>query len=114
MGFSYVDALFLLGMLAVMWMLIIQPKRREQQALTRMFAALKKGDRVLTHSGMYGEISSIKDQVVTLRFHDNVRIDFDRTAIAKALDGEAALAQNAKDSKAAAKEAEKKAEEAKA
>jgi preprotein translocase subunit YajC len=86
MGFSTIDFVFLAGMIGVMWMLIILPKQREQKALAKMFAALKKGDRVLTHSGMYGEIAAIKDQVVTLRFHDNIRIDFDRSAIAKSLE----------------------------
>jgi|GEM_PF-1603155 len=85
MGFTFIDFLFLGGMIAVMWMLVILPKRREQQAMAKMFAALKKGDKVLTHSGMHGEITAIKDQIVTLRFHDNVRIDFDRSAISKSL-----------------------------
>lgn len=96
MGFTSIDFIFLLGMLAVMWLLIIQPKRKEQQALTRMYAGLKKGDRVLTNSGMYGEIAAMKDTVVTLRFHDDVRIDFDRSAIAKSLTADAAKAEAAK------------------
>ncbi len=112
MGFTSIDFIFLLGMLAVMWLLIIQPKRKEQQALTKMFAGLKKGDRVLTNSGMYGEIAAIKDTVVTLRFHDDARIDFDRSAIAKSLTAEAAKADAAK-TKAGAK-AEKETAEAKA
>jgi preprotein translocase subunit YajC len=96
MGFTSIDALFLIGMVAVMWFLIIQPKRREQQALTRMLSALKKGDKVVTNSGMLGEVAAIKDPYITLRFHDNVRIDFDRAAIARVVKDEAAAPQESK------------------
>ena len=103
MGFGPIDMLFFAGMLAVMWFLIVQPRRREQQALQKMYATLKKGDRVLTNSGMYGEIVNIKDQIITLRFHNETRIDFDRSAISKALTGEGAQAasKDKKDSKQA-------------
>lgn len=83
MGFQGMDMLFLLGMLVIMYFLIFLPQRRKQQALNKMLAALKKGDKVLTHSGMHGEIVNIRGEVVTLRFHENVRIDFDKTAIAQ-------------------------------
>ena len=48
-----------------------------------MLAELKKGDKVLTHAGMIGEVSGMKDNVVTLKFHDGVRIDFSKSAISK-------------------------------
>ncbi len=111
MGFSSIDAIFIIGMIAVMWFLIIQPKRKEQQALSRMLAALKKGDKVMTHSGMIGEVAQIKEPIITLRFHDNVRIDFDRSAIAKAIKDEA---EKAGDAKSASKADEKVVEGAKA
>jgi preprotein translocase subunit YajC len=82
MGFQGMDMLFLLGMLVIMYFLIFLPQRRKQQALTKMLAALKKGDKVVTLSGMHGEIVNIKGDLITLRFHDNVRIDFDKSAIA--------------------------------
>ena len=85
MGFGAVDLLFLLGMVVIMYFLFFLPQKRKQQAMTKMLTALKKGDRVMTQSGMYGEVSSIKDNVVTLRFHDNVRIDFDKSAISQAI-----------------------------
>ncbi len=96
MGFTSIDALFLIGMVAVMWFLIIQPKRREQQNHAKMLAALKKGDKVLTQAGMVGEVAHLKDPYITLRFHDNVRIDFDRSAITRVLKDEGTGSQEAK------------------
>ena len=85
MGFGWADGLFIVGMVFIMYFLIFLPKKKEQQSMSKMLANLKKGDKVLTSSGMHGEVSAIKDSVVTLRFHDNVRIDFDKSAISRAL-----------------------------
>ena len=81
MGFGKMDLVFLLGTILVMYFLFFLPQRKKQQALTKMLAALKRGDRVVTTSGMRGEVTAVTDTVVTLKFHDDVRIDFDKAAI---------------------------------
>lgn len=88
--FNTTDLLFFLPMILIMYFLIFLPKRREQQATNKMLAELKKGDKVLTHAGMIGEVAGIKDNVVTLKFHDGVRIDFSKTAIQKVMGDEKA------------------------
>jgi preprotein translocase subunit YajC len=93
MGFQLTDLMFFIPMILIMYFLIFLPKKREQQAMTKMLSALKKGDRVLTNSGMYGEITAIKDEIVTLRFHDNVRIDFSKSAISRAVNEKKELAE---------------------
>ncbi len=87
MGFSTVDILFMLGAILVMYFLFFLPQRRKQQALNKMLAALKKGDRVVTTAGMRGEVVSVDDKTVTLKFHGDTRIDFDKTAVAQVLGG---------------------------
>ncbi len=86
MNFDIKDLLFFGPMILIIYFMIFLPKRKEQQALTKMFAALKKGDRVLTHSGMYGEVAAIKDDIITLKVSDNVRIDFNKSAIQKTVE----------------------------
>ncbi len=81
MNFDFKDFLFFGPMILIVYFMIFLPKRREQQAMVKMFAALKKGDRVLTHAGIYGEVFAIKENVITLKFSDNTRIDFTREAI---------------------------------
>jgi preprotein translocase subunit YajC len=89
MNFGSPDLLFLLGTILVMYFLFFLPQRRKQQALTKMLAALKKGDRVVTTAGMHGEIVAIGDKTVTLKFHGDARVDFDKNAVAQVLDGNA-------------------------
>ena len=92
MKFHAPDLMFFVLMIGIIYFMIFLPKKKEQQAFSKMIESLKKGDRVLTHSGMYGEVVSIQDDIVTLKFHDGVRIDFNKTAISKAV-GEKAEAK---------------------
>lgn len=92
MKFHAPDLLFFALMIGVIYFMIFLPKKKEQQTFQKMIQSLKKGDRVMTHSGMYGEVAAIQDEIVTLKFHDGVRIDFNKTAISKAV-GEKAEAK---------------------
>lgn len=75
--------LFPLGMILVMYFLFFLPQQRRQKALNKMLSALKRGDQVVTTAGMRGEVAAVNDTIVTLKFHDNTRIDFDKSAIAQ-------------------------------
>lgn len=81
--------LFFALMIGILYFMIFLPKKKEQQAFAKMIQSLKKGDRVMTQSGMYGEVSAIQGDIVTLKFHDGVRIDFNKTAISKAIEEKA-------------------------
>ena len=77
--------LFPLGMIAVMYFLFFLPQQRRQKALAKMLGAVKRGDQVVTTAGMRGEVVAVNETVVTLKFHDNTRIDFDKSAIAQVI-----------------------------
>jgi preprotein translocase subunit YajC len=85
MKFNPPDLLFFVLMIGIVYFMIFLPKRREQQTFNKMIQSLKKGDRVMTNSGMYGEVAAINNDIVTLKFHDGMRIDFNKTAISKAV-----------------------------
>ncbi len=84
MKFDPINLIFI-PMALIIYFMIFLPKKKEQQAASKMLGSLKKGDKVLTNSGMYGEIFAIKDNVITLKFSDNVRIDFTKDAIKSAV-----------------------------
>ncbi|HEX3126720.1 MAG TPA: preprotein translocase subunit YajC [Thermoanaerobaculia bacterium] len=56
--------------------------RKRQKALQQVVEALKKGDRVITNGGIYGEIQGMDAQTVILKIADNVRIKVAKSAIA--------------------------------
>jgi preprotein translocase subunit YajC len=89
--FNTTDLLFFLPMILIMYFLIFLPKKREQQALNKMLSELKKGDKVLTQAGIIGEVTGMKDNVVTLRISsDGSKADFLKTAIQKLMTEEPA------------------------
>ena len=85
MKFGTPDLIFLLATILIMYFLFFLPQRKKQQSLAKMLSSLKRGDRVLTNSGMYGEVYAVKDNIITLEFSGGTRIDFDKSAISTAV-----------------------------
>ena len=50
----------------VFWFMLIRPQRKKDKQVKEMLNNLKAGDRVCTIGGIYGTITSIKDDTVTL------------------------------------------------
>lgn len=68
-----------------MWFLIIRPERKRQKERARMLGALQKGDQVATTGGIIGQVVRLEDHTVTLKVDDNVRLVFERNAVARVL-----------------------------
>ena len=69
-------------MLIVFYFLLYRPKKKEQQARKNMLLNLKKGNKVITVGGVYGTITEIKDDVVTIKIADKVDVQVARMSIA--------------------------------
>ncbi len=75
------QVLFLVGIFAVFYFLIIRPQKKERERHRRLIESLKKGDKVVTSSGIWGTVVEIGDRTVTLRVDANTRITFSKEAI---------------------------------
>jgi preprotein translocase subunit YajC len=81
---AFVQPLILFGaMFAIFYFIVLRPQQRQKADRERMLAAVKKGDRVVTTSGMHGTVVSLAEHTVTLRVADQVKLEFDRTAIGR-------------------------------
>ena len=72
---------------AIFYFLLLAPMRRRQKALAQTIANLKKGDKVVTTGGIYGEVTRIEGGDLYLKLNDDVRIRVAKSAIA-GLEGE--------------------------
>lgn len=52
--------------IVVFYFILIRPQRKKDKEAKAMLAALKKGDRICTIGGIYGTITNIKDDVLTV------------------------------------------------
>lgn len=66
---------------AIFWFALIRPQQREQKKRREMLSKLKRGDKVVTVGGIYGEIVAIKDDEVRLQIADKVEITIARSGI---------------------------------
>jgi preprotein translocase subunit YajC len=66
----------------VFYFLLIRPQQKQAKQHQAYLSELKKGDRIITKGGVYGEITGLTDGVLTLEIADNVRIKVTRDAIA--------------------------------
>ncbi len=78
---------------AIFYFVLIAPMRKRQKALAALVEGLKKGDRVLTNGGLYGEVTAIDGGVVHLKIADNVRVRVAKSAISGLEAGEEGGAQ---------------------
>lgn len=70
-----------------MWLFLIRPQKKQQEAHRRMLAALKKGDRVVTAGGLIGEITEIDEDEIRLRIADKVEARLVKNAVSRVLKG---------------------------
>ncbi len=65
-----------------MWFILIAPQRKRQKKHEQMIKELQKGDKVLTSSGIFGEITSVKSDRFDIKIAENTTIGVHKTAIA--------------------------------
>ena len=65
-GFDYSTILIMVAMVAVFYFLLIRPQQKQQKKRKAMLAELKVGDRITTIGRIYGTVSKIKDDVITI------------------------------------------------
>jgi preprotein translocase subunit YajC len=72
----------------LMYLLLIRPQRKKQKEHTKLLEELKKGDKVVTSSGMFGVIFAIDEEHgrVVLKIGNDVKLEFLKSSIAARVD----------------------------
>jgi preprotein translocase subunit YajC len=68
--------------LAIFYFLILLPMKRRQKKIQAFQDSLKVGDKVITTSGIYGQITKVSDKTIQVQIADKVRIEVSRAAVA--------------------------------
>ena len=73
--------------MVVMFAIMIIPQRKREKKIKEMLNAMKPGDKVRTIGGIYGTLTAVKEDVVTMVVGpDKVKLVFARGAIANVED----------------------------
>jgi preprotein translocase subunit YajC len=66
----------------LVWLLIVLPQRRRAAAHDRLVSALAVGDEIMTAGGLYGTVTRIGDDDVTVEIAPGVEVRIARRAVA--------------------------------
>ncbi|MBA2768678.1 MAG: preprotein translocase subunit YajC [Sporichthyaceae bacterium] len=87
-----VSAVFPFALILVaFYFLIIRPSRARQRATLELQQQLAPGLEVLTASGIYGRVSSVEDDVVTLEVAPGTSVRFAKGAVARVVSQDSAV-----------------------
>ena len=66
-----------------MWLFMIRPQRKQQKELQEFRNSLKKGDKVVTVGGIYGEIVEVNEKTALLKVDGDVKLRVDKQGLQK-------------------------------
>lgn len=82
-GAWLIQILFFAGLFAIFYFLLIRPQQKQRREREAMLGAVKRGDRVVTSSGLHGTVVGLNEHTVTLKVADQVKLEFDRQSIGR-------------------------------
>jgi preprotein translocase subunit YajC len=66
----------------LLWLIVVRPQRKRQSQQQQMINELQVGDEVLTAGGIYGTVSSLDEDQVTVEIAPSTEVRVARRAIA--------------------------------
>ena len=67
---------------AIFYFLVFRPESTKRKNLEKMIAGVEKDDKITTTGGLIGIVSNVKENTVTAKIADNVKVDILKSAIA--------------------------------
>ena len=67
----------------IFYFLLIRPQQQKQKQQQALLDAVKKGDKVVTTSGIWGTVTNLGKDTVTLQIADNTKIKMQRENISR-------------------------------
>ena len=93
------NIVFFVALFAIMYFVLIRPQQRQAKEQQTMLSALKKGDDVITSSGILGKVFSVDDKLVTLEVASGVKLRMLKSSVQGKVTVEAAAKPDSTDAK---------------
>ena len=75
----------ILLMVVIFYFLLWRPQKKQQKERASLLGSLKRGQKIVTIGGIYGEIVELDDEKVKVQVSEKVELTFARTAVANVL-----------------------------
>lgn len=83
MNESTLGIVYIVGLFALLWFLMIRPQQQRQKKHQEMVRNLGINDNIVTAGGIYGTIVKVKEDSFVIRVADNVRIEILKHAVSQ-------------------------------
>ncbi|MEW6541762.1 MAG: preprotein translocase subunit YajC [Bacillota bacterium] len=83
MSGEMISVIYIIGLFALLYFLLIRPQQVRQKKHLEMIKNLQVNDPVITVGGVYGVVVKLKEDTVILKVAENVKLEFLKTAIAQ-------------------------------
>jgi preprotein translocase subunit YajC len=81
-GSQFMSFLPIILIFVIFYFLLIRPQQKRSKDHRMLLQNLKVGDNILTSGGIYGRVTGIKDDKITVEISDKVRVKVNRGNIA--------------------------------
>jgi preprotein translocase subunit YajC len=78
---NYGMIIFLVAIFAIMYLLMIRPRQKQQKQHEEMMQELRPGDRVIVAGGIYGQIDSLTEETAIVRIESGATMKVARNSI---------------------------------
>jgi len=72
----------LILMFVIFYFLLIRPQQKKAKEHQRIIGELRKGDRIITNGGLYGRITGLDENTLTVEIAEKVRVKVARSNVA--------------------------------
>ncbi len=85
-GSGLIGTLIMFGAIfLIFYFLIIRPQQKRTKEREKMISEVKKGDKIVTSSGIHGIVAGLDEKTALIQVSDTVKIKFEKSAIATVL-----------------------------
>lgn len=85
-GGSMISTIIMFGAIfLIFFFMIIRPQQKRAKEREKMLSNVEKGDKVITSGGLHGVVAGLDEKTLLLQVSDNVKLKFDRSAIASVI-----------------------------
>ena len=67
----------------IFYIMVILPQRKQEQEHKKLIEGLKKGEEIVTVSGIIGKVSAVEADAVILEVAQNTKMRFEKNAVRK-------------------------------
>ncbi len=72
-----------IALAVLFYLLVMRPQQKRQQSQAKLVADLKPGDKIITWSGIYGEVVNLDEETIVIRVESGTTIRVARMAVAQ-------------------------------